>query len=91
MRGFRLPRLPSLRLPLPLGHGLRLHNWGLAEWISLGLFTGVAVAAWRYDAWRHEHGYVDLSMSDICPLVPDPQVLVAENQDKQQESEDDKP
>jgi hypothetical protein len=63
----------------------------LGHWVAWGLIGGVAYAAWRYDAWRHERGYVDLSMSDVCPLVPDPQAVVAENQDKQEESEDDKP
>ena len=71
-----------------------MHNLGQASfghWIAWSLIGGVAYVAWKYDEWRHENGWVDYNQSDVSPIIPDPQAVVAENADKQEESEDDKP
>jgi hypothetical protein len=72
-------------------HGPMFTGWSLGHWLAVAAVSGVAYGAWRYDAYRKEHGYVEYNATDINPIVPDPKAVVAENEDMQRESEDGKP
>lgn len=66
-------------------------QWNLGNVLAALAIGGVAGAAWVYDKWRKERGYVEFSQSDVSPIVPDPKAIVMENEDMQRESEDGKP
>ncbi len=57
--------------------------------LAYAAIGGVSYAAWKYDEYRKEHGYVEFNATDNNPIVPKPQAVVAENEDMQQESADD--
>jgi len=75
---------------LPLVVSGVLSGMNLGNLIAILLVTAVFFIVLYLDHRRRERGWVDLSSRNDNPMLPDPNEVAIEEQDKQNESEDGK-